>query len=189
MSYSLMRRGEKPEWTSEHSPRKYHFLPLSEQLKTRLVCAFFPCQLQGPLGDSSPGRERERKRLPWGEELPRASESLFTTSCACYFHQNRAQCFSSPLVFLCFWQEVVIVKHQVPLCLTEQWKKRKKDGHSQKMLTLRPTECWHFKCSSHQEANTKYIFNLLLILKDNFTFVCYTISQVHMPRKFMSEKT
>jgi len=65
--------------------------------------------------------ERERKRLPWGEELPRASESLFTTSCACYFHQNRAQSFSSPLVFLCFWQEVVIVKHQVPLCLTEQW--------------------------------------------------------------------
>lgn len=55
--------------------------------------------------------ERCRKHVPWGEKLPQASESLFTTSCACYFHQNRALSFSLALFFLCFWQEVVIVKH------------------------------------------------------------------------------
>ncbi len=108
MSYSLMRQGEKPEWTSEHSPRKYHFLPLSEQLKTRLVCAFFPCQLQGPLGDSSPGRERERKRLPWGEELPRASESLFTTSCACYFIKIEHRAFLLPLFSCAFGRRLLL---------------------------------------------------------------------------------
>lgn len=54
--------------------------------------------------------ERCRKHVPWGEKLPQASESLFTTSCACYFHQNRALSFS-PALFLCFWQKVVIVKH------------------------------------------------------------------------------
>lgn len=44
-------------------------------------------------------REEGRKQLPWGEKLPRASESLFTTSCACYFHQNRAVSFSVPPCF------------------------------------------------------------------------------------------
>lgn len=57
--------------------------------------------------------ERCRKHIPWGEKLPQASESLFTTSCACYFHQNRALSFSPCLVFLGFWQEVVIVKHRL----------------------------------------------------------------------------
>lgn len=44
--------------------------------------------------------ERCRKHIPWGEKLPRASESLFTTSCACYFHQNRALSFSPALFFV-----------------------------------------------------------------------------------------
>lgn len=117
------RRAAKPEWASKHSPRKYHFLPLSEQLKTLLVCAFSVSAAR-PSWRQQPGRERKREReresgSPGGRSCLWASESLFTTSCACYFHQNRAQSFSSPLVFLCFWQEAVIVKHQVPLCFTE----------------------------------------------------------------------
>lgn len=52
--------------------------------------------------------ERCRKHIPWGEKLPQASESLFTTSCACYFHQNRALSFSPALFFCAFGRRLLL---------------------------------------------------------------------------------
>ena len=61
-----------------------------------------------------------RKHVPWGEKLPQASESLFTTSCACYFHQNRALSFLLPCFFVllaggCY------CKALTPLCSAVRW--------------------------------------------------------------------
>lgn len=72
----------------------------------------FPPFAERTFWRQQPG-ERCRKHIPRGEAPPQASESLFTTSCACYFHQNRALSFSPCLVFLRFWQEVVIVKRRL----------------------------------------------------------------------------
>ena len=95
-SYSLCEWMVNP---SQPAQLKDDFLLLSKQLNLVLVCASF--RISFLLTERTFWRqqpwERCRKHVPWGEKLPQASESLFTTSCACYFHQNRALSFSSAL--------------------------------------------------------------------------------------------